>query len=160
MKLTKKDKELIEVATDVVKSNSDLYENLGMHVAAAVRAKSGKIYKGININTSHSICAEQVAMGQAFANGERDLEAMVAVKMNDDGSVRVVSPCGLCRYIFNNCILLFSSYRMPFARDCSHSRRDDNSYHCCRLISVRISIYILSFKHKRNRRSNCYSVNT
>ena len=101
MKLTKKDKELIEVATDVVKSNSDLYENLGMHVAAAVRAKSGKIYKGININTSHSICAEQVAMGQAFANGERDLEAMVAVKMNDDGSVRVVSPCGLCRYTFD-----------------------------------------------------------
>lgn len=101
MKLTKKDKELIQVATDVVKSNSDLYQNLGMHVAAAVRAKSGKIYKGINIKTSHSICAEQVAMGQAFACGERDLESMVAVKMNDDGTVRVVSPCGLCRYTFD-----------------------------------------------------------
>ena len=101
MKLTKKDKELIEVATEVVKANSDLYKNLGMHVAAAIRAKSGKIYKGININTSHSICAEQVAMGQAFACGERDLEALVAVKMNDDGSVRVVSPCGLCRYTFD-----------------------------------------------------------
>ncbi|MBR7172384.1 MAG: cytidine deaminase [Clostridia bacterium] len=101
MELTKKDKELIEIATEVVKSNSDLYEHLGMHVGAAVRAKSGKIYKGININTSHSICAEQVAMGQAFACGERDLEAMVSVKMNNDGSVRVVSPCGLCRYTFD-----------------------------------------------------------
>ena len=101
MELTKKDKELIAVATEVAKSNSDLYKNLGMHVGAAVRAKSGKIYKGINIKTSHSICAEQVAMGQAFACGERDLEAMVAVKMNDDGTTRVVSPCGLCRYTFD-----------------------------------------------------------
>ena len=101
MVLTKKDRELIQVATDVVKLNCDLYSNLGMHVAAAIRAKSGKIYKGINIKTSHSICAEQVAMGQAFACGERDLEAMVAVKMNADGTTRVVSPCGLCRYTFD-----------------------------------------------------------
>lgn len=101
MKLSKKDQELIDVATEVVKSNCDLYKTKGLHVGAAVRAKSGKIYKGINIKTSHSICAEQVAMGQAFACGERDLETMVAVKMNDDGSTRVVSPCGLCRYTFD-----------------------------------------------------------
>lgn len=101
MTLSKQDKELIDVATEVVKANSDLYKNKEMHVGAAVRASSGKIYKGININTSHSICAEQVAMGQAFACGERDLEAMVAIKMNADGSTRVVSPCGLCRYIFD-----------------------------------------------------------
>ena len=101
MKLTKKDQELIDVATEVVKQNSELYKDKNMHVGAAVRASSGKIYKGINIFTSHSICAEQVAIGQAFACGERDLEAMVAVKMNDDGSTRVVSPCGLCRYTFD-----------------------------------------------------------
>lgn len=101
MTLSKQDRELIDVATEVVKANSDLYKNKEMHVGAAVRASSGKIYKGININTSHSICAEQVAMGQAFACGERDLEAMVAVKMNADGSTRVVSPCGVCRYIFD-----------------------------------------------------------
>ena len=101
MKLTKQDQELIQVATEVVMQNSDLYKEKSMHVGAAVRASSGKIYKGINIFTSHSICAEQVAMGQAFACGERDLEAMVAVKMNADGTTRVVSPCGLCRYTFD-----------------------------------------------------------
>ena len=101
MELTKQDQELIDIATEVVKSNSDLYKDKNMHVGAAVRASSGKIYKGINICTSHSICAEQVAMGQAFACGERDLEAMVAVKMNEDGTTRVVSPCGLCRYTFD-----------------------------------------------------------
>lgn len=101
MKLTKQDQELIQVATEVVKQNSELYKDKNMHVGAAVRASSGKIYKGINIFTSHSICAEQVAMGQALACGERDLEAMVAVKLNEDGSARVVSPCGLCRYTFD-----------------------------------------------------------
>ena len=101
MKLSKQDQELIQVATEVVKQNSELYKDKNMHVGAAVRASSGKIYKGINIFTSHSICAEQVAMGQALACGERDLEAMVAVKLNEDGSARVVSPCGLCRYIFD-----------------------------------------------------------
>ena len=101
MKLTKKDQELIQVATEVVKSNCDLYTSKGLHVGAALRTRSGKIFKGINIKTSHSVCAEQVAMGQAFACGERDVETLVAVKMNDDGTVRVVSPCGLCRYIFD-----------------------------------------------------------
>lgn len=101
MKLNEKDKELLEIATEVVKSNSDLYSNLAMHVGCAIRAKSGKIYKGINIKTSHSVCSEQVAIGQAFACGEREFDTIVAVKMDKNGDVRVVSPCGLCRYIFD-----------------------------------------------------------
>ncbi len=101
MKLDKKDKELIEIAAEVVKANSDIYSDISSHVACAVRADSGKIYKGINLYTSHSVCAEQVAIGQAFVCGERDLETIVAVKLSSDGSVRVVSPCGLCRYIFD-----------------------------------------------------------
>ena len=100
MELNKKDLELIEEATKIVKENCDLYTNLGMHVGCAVRASSGKIYKGINIKTSHSICAEQIAVGQALASGERKIECIVSVKMGNDGSTRVVSPCGLCRYTF------------------------------------------------------------
>ena len=98
--LTEKDQELIKIATDVVKANCDLYEGYNMHVGCAVRAKSGKIYKGINIKTSHSICAEQVAIGQALANGEREFETIVAVSLTTEGEPRIVSPCGLCRYIF------------------------------------------------------------
>ena len=71
-----------------------------MHVGCVIKAKSGKIYKGINIKTSHSVCAEQIALGQALACGERKFDTLVAVKMNADGDCRVVSPCGLCRYIF------------------------------------------------------------
>ena len=101
MKITKTDEELIDMATQVAKSNSDIYDNLDMHVGCVIKAKSGKIYKGINIKTSHSVCAEQVALGQALASGEREFDTVVAVKLNDDGSTRVVSPCGLCRYIFD-----------------------------------------------------------
>ena len=101
MKINETDKQLISMATDVVKANSDIYSNLAMHVGCVVKAKSGKIYKGVNIKTSHSICAEQVAFGQALACGEREFDTIVSVKMNSDGSTRVVSPCGVCRYMFD-----------------------------------------------------------
>ena len=101
MKLNNKDKELISLATELVKSNCDIYSNISMHVGCVIKAKSGKIYKGINIKTSHSICAEQVAYGQALASGEREFDTIVAVKMNADGTTRVVSPCGVCRYMFD-----------------------------------------------------------
>ncbi len=101
MKLNNNDKELIQLATELVKSNSDIYSNISMHVGCVIKAKSGKLYKGVNIKTSHSICAEQVAYGQALASGEREFDTIVAVKMNSDGTTRVVSPCGVCRYMFD-----------------------------------------------------------
>ena len=101
MKLNDIDYQLIDEAKKVLQDNSDLYEDKNLIVGCVVLAKSGKIYKGVNICTSHSICAEQVALGQAFACGERELDTIVAVKFDSDGSIRVVSPCGLCRYIMN-----------------------------------------------------------
>ena len=55
MKLNEQDKQLIQLATEVVKANNDIYSNLSMHVGCVIKAKSGKIYKGVNIKTSHSI---------------------------------------------------------------------------------------------------------
>ncbi len=101
MKLIEKDKNLIEIASSIIHDNEDLYEK-ELIVGCALRGKSGKIYTGINIKTSHSICAEQVAIGQALANGEREFDTIVAVKFDKDGKTRVVSPCGLCRYIMND----------------------------------------------------------
>jgi len=101
MKLNKDDQELINIATEVIKNNNNLYEDIDLHVACAVRGKSGKIYTGINICTSHSICAEQVAIGHALASGEREFETLASVKYSSDGSIRPISPCGLCRYTFD-----------------------------------------------------------
>ena len=101
MKLNDKDKELIKMATEVAESNSDRYSDKSMHTGCVIKAKSGKIYKGVNIKTSHSICAEQVAYGQALACGEREFDTIVVVKLNNDGTSRVISPCGVCRYMFD-----------------------------------------------------------
>lgn len=101
MKLNNTDYQLIEEAKKVLQDNVNLYEDKNLLVACVVLAKSGKTYKGVNLCTSHSVCAEQVALGQAFACGERELDTIVAVKFDSDGSIRVVSPCGLCRYIMN-----------------------------------------------------------
>ena len=101
MKLTKKDEELIEIATNVVKENCDIYPTANLHVACALRAKSDKVYIGMNLKSSHSVCAEQVAIGQAFAHGEREFKTIVAVQLDNDNKPHIVSPCGLCRYIFD-----------------------------------------------------------
>lgn len=100
MNLNKADRELVKIATKVVVENGNIYSPIDQHVGCALRAKSGKVYIGMNIKTSHSICAEQVAIGQAYANGEREFDAIVAVRLNKDGKPYVVSPCGLCRYTF------------------------------------------------------------
>ena len=99
MKLNDTDNKLIDLAKEVLQQNKDLYKGTtNVTIASVVLAKSGKTYKGINIQTSHSICSEQVALGQAFACGERELDTLVAVRLNNDGSMGVISPCGLCRY--------------------------------------------------------------
>ncbi len=107
MKLTKKDEELIEIASKLVKENCDIYKTKNLHVGCALRAKSDKIYVGMNLKTSHSVCSEHVAIGNAFANGERDFKTIVAVQLGNDGVPHVVAPCGLCRYIFTKLDLNF-----------------------------------------------------
>ena len=56
---------------------------------------------GSNSVVVKSIDDNQVAYGQALASGEREFDTIVAVKMNSDGTTRVVSPCGVCRYMFD-----------------------------------------------------------
>ncbi|MGN0961185.1 MAG: hypothetical protein ACI4PF_03175 [Christensenellales bacterium] len=102
MELNEKDKELVEMATQIAKDNADINKIMKVILICVLKAKSGKIYKGINLKTSHSVCAEQIAIGQAFVCGERELDTIVTVKLNtDNNTCRVVSPCGLCRYTFN-----------------------------------------------------------
>ena len=102
MKLNNSDKQLIELAAQVAIDNRDIEPLMTLVLASVVKCKSGNIYKGINIKTSHSICAEQVAIGQAIACGERELDTIVTVKLyTRDNSYRVLSPCGLCRYTFD-----------------------------------------------------------
>lgn len=67
-------------------------------VGAALRAKSGRIYTGCNVeNASYGLtcCAERVAIFKAISEGERGFEAIAVVT---DAEV-LTPPCGACRQI-------------------------------------------------------------
>ncbi len=72
-------------------------------VGAALLTKSGKIYKGCNIENAAytpSNCAERTAVFSAIAAGDRDFAAIAIVGFNEDGSnLHKCAPCGVCRQV-------------------------------------------------------------
>ena len=92
--LTDSDRRLLAAAQEAIRQNYDARSHLHT-VGAAVRCKSGKIYTGVNVYSLHGACAEQVAIGAAITNGEREFEAIVAVR-GEDGQ-EILPPCGNCR---------------------------------------------------------------
>jgi len=86
--------QLVQAAQKAQQAAYAPYSNY--RVGAALRAKSGKVYLGANIENAaypDSICAERVAMFSAIMEGERDFDA-IAVVTRDGGS-----PCGSCRQV-------------------------------------------------------------
>lgn len=67
-------------------------------VGAAVRARSGKIFAGCNVENATyglTLCAERVAVFKAVSEGERGFEAVAVVADTDT----LTPPCGACRQI-------------------------------------------------------------
>jgi len=67
-------------------------------VGAALRTKSGRIFRGCNVeNLSFglTICAERNAVFAAVAEGEREFDAIAIVA----DSIQPVTPCGACRQV-------------------------------------------------------------
>ncbi len=67
-------------------------------VGAALRARSGRIYTGCNVeNATYSltVCAERVAIFKAISEGERGFNAIAVVAQTDV----LTPPCGACRQI-------------------------------------------------------------
>lgn len=94
--MTGKDYELIAEAQKAIRLNYDEL-NYCHTVGSAVRCKNGKIYIGVNVYSLHGACAEQVAIGTAITNGERDFETIVAVR--GKRGEEMIPPCGNCRQI-------------------------------------------------------------
>lgn len=70
----------------------------GFRVGAALLTREGKIYDGINIESSSyglTICAERVALFKALSEGETGFVAIVIVA---DGQ-EYCPPCGACRQV-------------------------------------------------------------
>ena len=89
--LDKKDRELLNAARAAITKNYD-GEKFMHTVGAAVRCADGKIFTGVNVYSVHGACAEQVALGAAITNGERDFAAVVAVRGSD--GEEILPPCG------------------------------------------------------------------
>jgi len=67
-------------------------------VGAALRARSGRVYRGANVENASlglSICAERSAVFVAVAAGERAFEAIAIVSKAPEAT----PPCGACRQV-------------------------------------------------------------
>lgn len=92
------DKELIEKARCIIHKR---FKEDRHHVGAALRTKSGKVFSAVHLEAyvgRVAVCAESIAIGMAAAEGDTEIETIVAV--NRQG--QVVSPCGMCRELISD----------------------------------------------------------
>ena len=95
------DRELLQCAIESREMAYAPYS--GFRVGAALVGKSGKIYKGCNVENaaySPSNCAERTALFKAVSEGERQFKA-IAIAGGKEGQdpVNYVYPCGICRQV-------------------------------------------------------------
>jgi cytidine deaminase len=67
-------------------------------VGAALRAKSGRIYTGCNVENATyglTVCAERVAIFKAISEGERGFDAIAVCTDMET----LTPPCGACRQL-------------------------------------------------------------
>ncbi len=87
---------LIDLALEARRHAYAPYSNYS--VGAALRARSGKLYTGVNVENAAygaTICAERTAVVKAVSEGEREFEAIAVVTSNGG------TPCGECRQILS-----------------------------------------------------------
>ncbi|MCI5701067.1 MAG: cytidine deaminase [Lachnospiraceae bacterium] len=71
------------------------------HVGAALLAKNGQIFTGVNIeNSSYGAtnCAERTALFKAVSEGVREFAAIAVLSDSEE----LIYPCGICRQALND----------------------------------------------------------
>ena len=89
-------KPLIEAAQQARQHSVAPFSNF--LVGAAVRAGSGKVYTGCNVESASyglTVCAERVAIWKALSEGERQFTELAVVADTET----LTPPCGTCRQI-------------------------------------------------------------
>ena len=79
-----KDRDALVAAALAARDNSHAPHSR-FRVGAAVRAASGRIFGGCNIESASyglGVCAERMALLKAVSEGERDMEAVAVVTLN------------------------------------------------------------------------------
>ncbi|MTW18014.1 cytidine deaminase [Rhodoplanes serenus] len=101
------DRELVDAACEAIRRR---YRNDWQEVGAALRSRSGQIVTGVNLDAyvgRMGVCAEGVAIGKLVTDlGEIGIDTIVAVRHprphEPDQSIRIVSPCGICRELISD----------------------------------------------------------
>lgn len=94
------EKQLVEEAFEAAKNSYAPYS--GFHVGAALLGKSGRIYRGCNIENaaySPTNCAERTAFFKAVSEGEREFEAIAIAGGKGGEGWDYCAPCGVCRQV-------------------------------------------------------------
>lgn len=93
--------QLIEEAIAARETAYTLYS--GFAVGAALLTKSGRVYRGCNIESASytpSNCAERTAFFKAVSEGEREFAAIAIVGGKSGAPVsEYCPPCGVCRQV-------------------------------------------------------------
>ncbi len=92
--------ELIDYAVQAMQKSYAPYSEF--NVGACLKAKSGKIYLGCNIENaafSPSICAERTAFAKAVSEGEREFDSIAIVGGKNGIISDFCPPCGVCRQV-------------------------------------------------------------
>jgi cytidine deaminase len=87
---------LIAIARQTRENASAAYSNF--RVGAALRATSGRIFGGCNVENATyglTMCAERVAIFKAISEGERGFDSIAVVTDTDV----LTPPCGACRQL-------------------------------------------------------------
>ena len=87
---------LITAAAQARENAHAAYSNF--RVGAALRATSGRIFGGCNVENATyglTVCAERVAIFKAISEGERGFDAIAVVADTDE----LTAPCGACRQL-------------------------------------------------------------
>ena len=93
--------ELVSLALQARENSYSPYS--GFKVGAALLTKSGKVYKGCNIENgafSPTNCAERTAVFTAVCDGQKDFSA-IAVVGGADEIKDFCLPCGVCRQVLS-----------------------------------------------------------
>ena len=93
-------KKLSEAALDVRKKAYCPYS--GFAVGAALLAKSGEIYTGVNIENAAftpTNCAERTAIFKAVSEGVLEFDAICVVGGMNKVLKEYAAPCGVCRQV-------------------------------------------------------------
>ena len=86
---------------DLLELKKNSYSNISKYsVACIVKMKDGRIFKGVNVENpsfKNGLCAEQVAIGTAVAEGytNGDFDSLYLL----GSSKRSITPCFLCRQL-------------------------------------------------------------